>query len=612
MHISKLLAPALLLTASQGAMAVPDFSGGVFIMNEEQSGNPGNGSINFFNPKDGNWSYRIFRQKNAGKEIPGAICHAHFFGGYLFIVSNHPSTPGSYDMTGTLTVLDGTNLLWLNSVELVNKHGKPVQGRCAFAMDDHGTSFGEINVLITTTDGILTYNVASGTLKEDPDLSQVAVSPDGTASPQPFQYPYQTGSIARAGETIFIASQSDGVIILPLQRPWETSAWSIETMFNGVLPDGLSADNGIGSVVMSNDGDLWMSVTADKNATGTAAPVLIRYDVETNEFSAVPVPEGIYPPANSWYAWTADGFHASATENALYWNGGADTWFSNSNVFKYDIDNGTFSKVMDLDAEAIAEGAATPWKIYGCSMRTSPVNGEMFLSLFKDYGLQDYTLRRLDADGAKIADYPMTEDSWFPALPVFPDLENPVLKPFEELVIPTDKATRIDLMGAASDPDSPDAGIIYSIKDKSHPGEGHFNLRHDGRSVTIYPNGVEPEENAPALTQDNAHEFPAECWIDIRASSQGFTDVRRLKFKFATAGLDATTDDIVAKAYVAGKELHLRNDGKDASIAYIFTPEGRAVLTIEAPAGESTQSLADLPAGLYLLRFGSVSSKFRL
>lgn len=596
MHISRLLAPALLLGATQGALALPDFQGGVFIMNEEQSGNPGNGSINFFNQEGDSWVYRIFRQENPEKEINGAICHAHFFGGYLFVVSNHPVEPGSYNMTGTLTVLDANTLAYIHSIELVNSHGKAVQGRCALAMNDHGTSYGEINVLVTTTDGVLTYNLSRKTLSQE---IAIATSPDGIASPEAFQYPYQTGSMVRMGETVVIATQSDGVVIYPLQYPDHIAAKSIEDMFPDGLPEGLSADNGIGSVVMSKDGNIWMSVTADKKASGEAAPVLIKYDTATGLFSAVNLPEGIYPPANSWYAWTPDGFHASATENVLYWNGGPGAWFANSRVFKYDIDADTFTCVLDLEAEAQDSGQANPWKIYGCSMRTSPVNGEMYLSLFQDYSLKAYTLRRLGSDGKKLADYPMQEDFWFPSLPVFPDLEGPTLKTFDEITIPTDKATRIDLAGAASDPDSPEAGIIYSVADVSHHDTADFSLRHDGRSVTICPSGT--------------HTFPSDCWVDVRASSQGKTDIKRLRFKFSTAGVDdISAADILAKASVSGSELTLRNDNANILGACIFTPEGRIVMNIDAPAGESVHSLSDLPSGLYLLRFGACSLKFRL
>lgn len=48
MRISRFLAAALLSGAVSQAVADSPYAGGVMIMNEETTGNPGNGSINFF------------------------------------------------------------------------------------------------------------------------------------------------------------------------------------------------------------------------------------------------------------------------------------------------------------------------------------------------------------------------------------------------------------------------------------------------------------------------------------------------------------------------------------------------------------------------------------
>ena len=42
----------------------------------------------------------------------------------------------------------------------------------------------------------------------------------------------------------------------------------------------------------------------------------------TLQTEVIDLPEGIYGPANSWYAWTPDCFCASQQQNVLYWNGG--------------------------------------------------------------------------------------------------------------------------------------------------------------------------------------------------------------------------------------------------------------------------------------------------
>ena len=51
MQISKSLAAALVSVAALQGVAANPYAGSVMIMNEETTGNPGNGSINIFNPQ---------------------------------------------------------------------------------------------------------------------------------------------------------------------------------------------------------------------------------------------------------------------------------------------------------------------------------------------------------------------------------------------------------------------------------------------------------------------------------------------------------------------------------------------------------------------------------
>ena len=229
MRISRFLAAALLSGAVSQAVADSPYAGGVMIMNEETTGNPGNGSINFFSPEgEGSWIYRAFRQANPRREIPGAICHARFHGDRLYVVSNHPDAPGSYNMAGTLTVLDASTLVYLNSVELVNGRGKSVQGRAVMPFGD--------KAFVTTSDGILTYIAGDNTLvQECADIC----SPDGVASPYPYQYPYQTGSIARVGDDFYFASQTFGLVSIPGMRPDKAIGLSLADLLGDNLPEGL-------------------------------------------------------------------------------------------------------------------------------------------------------------------------------------------------------------------------------------------------------------------------------------------------------------------------------------------------------------------------------------
>lgn len=180
---------------------------------------------------------------------------------------------------------------------------------------------------------------------------------------------------------------------------------------------------GIGSVVLAKDGSVWVSVARDIQGTGATLPYLMRVDPITLEQTVIEVPDGYYPPSNSWYAWTPDGFCASAKNNVLYWNGGTNSWFSGSKVFKYDIDKNEFSKIIDLDREAEEQGldSKTRWSIYGCSMRVHPVTDRLYISLFHNFQNPTYKLRVTDADGETVKEVDMISNYWFPSLPVFPE-----------------------------------------------------------------------------------------------------------------------------------------------------------------------------------------------
>lgn len=122
----------------------------------------------------------------------------------------------------------------------------------------------------------------------------------------------------------------------------------------------------------------------------------------------------MFPPANSWYAWTPDPFCASAVTNRLYWCGGPNSWFTNYRIFRYDIDKRKLEKLIDFSEQP------GDWHVYGCSLGIHPVTDELYASMFHKFVDTTYATRRFDADGNLIKEYPMIANYWFPSLPVFP------------------------------------------------------------------------------------------------------------------------------------------------------------------------------------------------
>lgn len=209
--------------------------------------------------------------------------------------------------------------------------------------------------------------------------------------------------------------------------------------------------------MLSKDGNLWISLAAS-SGSGQADTRIVKLNPATLEQTIIECPEGIFGPANSWYAWTPDCFCASKQNNVLYWNGGNSSWFSGKTIYKYDIDSNTFSTFIDYNNDP--DG----WQIYGCSFRVNPVTDEAIVSLYKGYGDPTYVVRKYNNEGKQTAEYSMISNYWFPSLPVFPDNEAPVVADISPVSITTEDSTTVSLKDVATDADNMDAAIVKTVK----------------------------------------------------------------------------------------------------------------------------------------------------
>ena len=136
-------------------------------------------------------------------------------------------------------------------------------------------------------------------------------------------------------------------------------------------------------------------------------------DPETLEHEVIDIPDGMYPPSNSWYAWTPDAFVASSVQNCLYWKGGPNRWFTGTKIYKFDCDTREQTLFVDLEEEG------ANWKLYGCAIGVHPVTDDVYMALYHEFGTPTYITRRYSAKGEKIRDYEMIMNYWFPSLPLF-------------------------------------------------------------------------------------------------------------------------------------------------------------------------------------------------
>lgn len=442
-----------------------DYTNGVFIVNEDWFGHQ-NSTLNFIS-NDGEWTYRVIQKENPGKELGATAQYGTIYGDKFYIISKQEKDPGASIVGGRLTIADAKTLKIEKQLTTfaTNSEGKSIaDGRSFLGVD-------ETKAYIGTTNGIYILDLTTNEIK-----GQISGA-EGSATDL---YSGQIGNMVRVDNKVYAVHQTKGLIVID----------AITDKVKKVIP--AEEGWGFGSVVLSKDGNLWLSL-ADKNGSGKADTRIVKLDPKSYKKEVITLPEGTFGPANSWHAWTPDGFCASTQQNVLYWNGGESSWFSNKTIFKYDIDKKECTKFIAID---------DPWKLYGCSMRVHPVTDELYVSLYQDFGNQSYTLRKYDTTGTIIKEYPMIANYWFPSLPVFPDNFAPTAKDLDVIPVSKEKNTVIPLKDFVEDKDNMASAIIMSVKEVSYPEI--FEAKIINGNLVIMPT-VEPDGEQTVTIKINSN-----------------------------------------------------------------------------------------------------------
>lgn len=411
-----------------------DYSKGTFIVNEDWYGHQ-NSTLNFLTD-DGEWIYRVIQKENPGVEIGATAQYGAIYGDKFFVMAKQPKDPGASITGGRITVCDAKTMKVLKQIENIavdDKGSSIADGRGFLGVDEHKAYVGSSNgIYVLDLDSLKITGSVSGA---------------GNDSDDPYQQLYggQIGNMVRVNDRVFAVHQKNGLFII------NPATDEVEKTVEA--PEGW----GFGSVVLSKDGNLWLSLAAS-SGSGQADTRIVKLNPATLEQTIIECPEGIFGPANSWYAWTPDCFCASKQNNVLYWNGGNSSWFSGKTIYKYDIDSNTFSTFIDYNNDP--DG----WQIYGCSFRVNPVTDEAIVSLYKGYGDPTYVVRKYNNEGKQTAEYSMISNYWFPSLPVFPDNEAPVVADISPVSITTEDSTTVSLKDVATDADNMDAAIVKTVK----------------------------------------------------------------------------------------------------------------------------------------------------
>lgn len=376
--------------------ATVDYTKGAYIVNEDWTGHR-NSTVNFLS-KDGTFVYD--HVENLGV----TACYGTFFGNRFYAISKQD---GGY---GRISVCDANSTRVIKQIKDIN--GK--EDGCSFCgVDEH-------KAYVSTSKGIYTLNLDELTVG-----AAVKNANGGDAGLG------LCGNMVRLGDYVYATEYGKSLRIIDCNTDRIAATITAKVY----------------SITMSKDGQLWVST--DKGIS--------RVNTETNKLETISLPEGINVPANSNGAWCPDGLCASMQNNVIYWT--SVTW-NILKVFKYDIDNNEFAKVVDLTNDA------DKWKMYSASnLRVDPVTDNLYVSLFKDWGSQDYAVRIYDNNGNQLNEYELTQKNyWFPGMFVFPDVEDPIAGKMDAVTVEENKDAVVDLAKVCSDADNFQAAIVKTVK----------------------------------------------------------------------------------------------------------------------------------------------------
>lgn len=382
--------------------ATVDYTQGVFMVNEDWFGHR-NSTTNYLT-RDGKFVY------NNTTEIGATACFGAAWGNRYYIIAKQAKDNGSKVEGGRITICDANTMRIIKQIKDID--GK--DGRSFCGVDEH-------KAYVSTSEGIYTLDLDELTVG-----AAVKNADGGDAKLK------ECGNMVRLGDYVYATEYGKSLRIIDCNTDRIVATISSAKVY---------------SITMSKDGQLWVST--DKGIS--------RVNTESRQLEEIALPSGIGVPAKDIYAWKSDGLCASLQNNVIYWT--ASGW-NPTTIFKYDIDNNEFAKVVDLTSDA------NKWMMYSASnLRVDPVTDNLYVSLFKDYGSQDYAVRIYDNKGTQLNEYELTQKYfWFPGMFVFPDVEDPIAGKMDAVTVEENKEVKVDLATVCSDADNFQAAIIKTVK----------------------------------------------------------------------------------------------------------------------------------------------------
>lgn len=386
-----------------------DYTQGLFLVNEDWYGWD-NGTVNFLT-SDGRWVYRAFRRENPGETLGVTTQYGAIYGGRFFFVSKQASSTAGTSTGGRLVVADALTLKRVAAFDEIGGDGRSFVG-----VDEHTAYIG-------TSSGITRLDL------ESMSLGETIAGTGGEGG----LYAGQIGAMVRAGGYVFAAKQAVGVLVI------DATTHTLHTTID--LPT-------ISTLTLGRDGGVW---AAD-------ATSLVRIDVATLETRSRLLPDDCRV-SSTWGAWNAGSLCAAYRNNFLYFANEKGNQIARYHIPTDELDADFFT-LPDQDKAYVQQ-------FQGAGLRVDPRNDRLIVTATQSGYLSHYMnnwVHVVDGlSGELLGTIELEPYYWFPALPVFPDNEAPVIALPDRLSIGREPV-KISLLEAVTDADNLSASIVSAVE----------------------------------------------------------------------------------------------------------------------------------------------------
>lgn len=386
-----------------------DYTQGLFLVNEDWYGWD-NGTVNFLT-SDGRWVYRAFRRENPGETLGVTTQYGAIYGGRFFFVSKQASSTADASTGGRLVVADALTLKRVAAFDEIGGDGRSFVG-----VDEHTAYIG-------TSSGITRLDL------ESMSLGETIAGTGGEGG----LYAGQIGAMVRAGSYVFAAKQSVGVLVI------DAATHTLHATID--LPT-------ISTLTLGRDGGVW---AAD-------ATSLVRIDVATLETRSRLLPDDCRV-SSTWGAWNAGSLCAAYRNNFLYFANEKGNQIARYHIPTDELDADFFT-LPDQDKAYVQQ-------FQGAGLRVDPRNDRLIVTATQSGYLSHYMnnwVHVVDGlSGELLGTVELEPYYWFPALPVFPDNEAPVIALPDRLSIGREPV-KISLLEAVTDADNLSASIVSAVE----------------------------------------------------------------------------------------------------------------------------------------------------